>query len=1248
MLVFFKVNIHAQQLYPANFDVATLNGTNGFRIPGIDPSSQFGAEAKFIGDINNDGFEDLALGVNNADIGTVDLAGAVYVIFGSNTGFPASFDITTLNGTNGFVIEGRDDESRRMGNSVEGIGDVNGDGIDDLAISASRVDFVIYGRSTAFAPTLNIDYIIGGGNGFRMNFSFFSSNEIIKLGDVNGDNIDDFVASNVIGGPAAIVFGRSSNFPELIDTAYLDGTNGFRTSSFPSSRAAYLVGGAGDINNDGFDDIIIGEWSRSGTLSSGGQRTRVLFGKPSFSIVEDLVALDGTNGFTVDNSGGGFLVFVGSLGDVNSDGVDDFYSERSAIFGKQSSDPFPAHIPLSDIEDNSLGFRMPGFLTSSSIGDINQDGINDFISVYRRESGSDANAYIVFGSTSGFPNPIEESTLNGTNGFVIPGFRTSNIGRPVSGGGDINGDGIADFIVGSPGETPIGSTERTGEAYVIFGGDHFAEPLNMGYPQAINETTVGFTLVVNGPETGTIHYAIYPGNFSGDPDHDDILNGTGATENDSFLMNTANTDISEIISSLAAGTTYDVYLFLEDGVGNQGEIYHIDNVTTLSTSDTEDPTASNPSPISVQCSGDVPSPDPLVVTDEADNSGVPPVVAFVSDVSDGNSNPEVITRTYSVTDGAGNSINVTQTITVNDTTNPTASNPAPINVTCVSDIPIADSTVVIDEADNCGGIPVVAFVSDVNTSPGIITRTYSVTDAARNSINVTQTITVNDTTDPTASNPASINVTCVSDIPIADSTVVTDEADNCGGIPVVAFVSDVNTSPGIITRTYSVTDAAGNSINVTQTITVNDTTNPTASNPSPINVACTSDIPIADINVVTDEADNCGGTPMVAFVSDLSDGNTNPEIIIRTYSVTDVAGNSINVTQTITVNDTTNPTASNPVPINVACTSDIPVPDINVVTDEADNCRGIPIVAFVSDASDGNINPEVITRTYSVTDGAGNSINVTQTITVNDTTNPVIDCPANVTQNVDPGLDTAVITYVNITGSDNCSVRSVQQVAGLPSGAEFPIGTTTNIFEVIDDAGNSSRCSFDVIIVDTSPTVCEVNAGEDEEIAEGDDVQLAAIASTQGNFTWFPSSGLNNTSIANPVANPSETTTYTVVFTGDDGCIAEDIITVFVRPLEEDETKYGFSPDGDGINEFWEIDTIENYPNNKVSIFNRWGDLVFEVEGYNNTSRVFRGIANRKRGLGGDRLPEGTYFFSIEIEGSHNLKKSNGFLVIKR
>ncbi|CAE7888303.1 unnamed protein product, partial [Symbiodinium sp. KB8] len=86
-------------------------------------------------------------------------------------------------------------------------------------------------------------------------------------------------------------------------------------------------------------------------------------------------------------------------------------------------------------------------------------------------------------------------------------------------------------------------------------------------------------------------------------------------------------------------------------------------------------------------------------------------------------------------------------------------------------------------------------------------------------------------------------------------------------------------------------------------------------------------------------------------------------------------------TTTITV-ESVAPTASAPAPVTVHCTDDIPTSDINLITDEADNCDPNPTVTFVSDVSDGGSNPETITRTYRITDAAGNSLDVEQTITV--------------------------------------------------------------------------------------------------------------------------------------------------------------------------------------------------------------------------------------------------------------------------
>ncbi|WP_449404230.1 HYR-like domain-containing protein, partial [Flavobacterium ranwuense] len=255
----------------------------------------------------------------------------------------------------------------------------------------------------------------------------------------------------------------------------------------------------------------------------------------------------------------------------------------------------------------------------------------------------------------------------------------------------------------------------------------------------------------------------------------------------------------------------------------------------------------------------------------------------------------------------------------------------------------------------------------------IISRTWTVTDACGNKATANQTIKIEDTTAPTASNPAAITLTgCNGTFPAADIAVVTNEADACS-TPTVAFVGDG--APALVgciettIRTYSVTDACGNTINVTQNlIRTIDTTAPTASNPAAITLTgCNGTFPAADIAVVMDEADACS-TPTVAFVSDGDPDLVGCiETIIRTYSVTDACGNTINVTQNlIRTIDTTAPTASNPAAITlIGCNGTFPAADIAVVTDEADACS-TPTVAFIGDGDPALVGCiETTIRTYS-------------------------------------------------------------------------------------------------------------------------------------------------------------------------------------------------------------------------------------------------------------------------------------------
>ena len=281
--------------------------------------------------------------------------------------------------------------------------------------------------------------------------------------------------------------------------------------------------------------------------------------------------------------------------------------------------------------------------------------------------------------------------------------------------------------------------------------------------------------------------------------------------------------------------TYDLW----DNCGNYASC---DVVITIN--DTVPPSASNPSLLTVECIADVPAPDILVVTDEADNCTTNPTVLFVSDISDNNTCPETITRTYSVTDDCGNTINVTQSIVIHDTTAPTADALPDLGpYECYANIPAASINDVTGETDNCGGTVTVAFVSD-SADPGCsgtVTRTYSLTDACGNSANITQNITIDDNTAPTADALPDLGpYGCYALIPAPDINDVTGEADNCGGAVTVAFVGD-SADPGCsgtVTRTYSISDACGNSLTITQNILLNDNIPPTITCPTALNLVC--------------------------------------------------------------------------------------------------------------------------------------------------------------------------------------------------------------------------------------------------------------------------------------------------------------------------------------------------------------------------------------------------------------------------
>ena len=181
-----------------------LDGTNGFILNGIDASDQSGRSVSSAGDVNGDGYDDLIIGAFGADPNGNSYAGETYVVYGGANapGTGGVLDLSALDGTNGFILTGIDglDYSGRF---VSSAGDVNGDGYDDLIIGAYRADgyagetYLVYGGASAPGTGGVLDMSdLDGTNGFILtgiDAGDQSGSSVSSAGDVNGDGYDDLI-----------------------------------------------------------------------------------------------------------------------------------------------------------------------------------------------------------------------------------------------------------------------------------------------------------------------------------------------------------------------------------------------------------------------------------------------------------------------------------------------------------------------------------------------------------------------------------------------------------------------------------------------------------------------------------------------------------------------------------------------------------------------------------------------------------------------------------------------------------------------------------------------------------------------------------------------------------------------------------------------------------------------------------------------------------------------------------------------
>ena len=511
-------------------DLANLQPTQGFTIneEENDRRSVPGSVSD-AGDINHDGIDDIMISRPGADVDGKEEAGKVYVIFGkeelSNVG---NIDVRDIDGSNGFAIEGVE-EFGQLGRSISNAGDVNDDGVDDIIVSATGISigsnnfggkvFVIFGDSQIGSSGKLKTSELDGSKGFAIESdeTFTTTGfSVSDAGDFNHDGVDDLIIATSASKPQEIakdyvIFGNSqlgkSGTFNLLD---VNGTNGVAIVGKQTRFLLNFVGGAGDVNDDGIDDVIIGSPTggndtivygmdsvESGRPGSG--RGYVVFGREDFDSNKelDISSLSGKDGLTIEiDSVAGFLGrSVGRAGDLNNDGVDDVaiggtLAGSHVIFGNRDLSSI-AKIDANTL-DGTSGFSLLGNdfddLFGSSVskaGDFNGDGIDDFAvaasGAETSSQGGDGGAgYIIFGKTDFTDlDSLKVSQLSTDDVLVLKNFgsfghnyhktlfldRSSN--NFISNAGDVNGDGIDDLIVGQPG------VSIAADSYVIFGSREY-------------------------------------------------------------------------------------------------------------------------------------------------------------------------------------------------------------------------------------------------------------------------------------------------------------------------------------------------------------------------------------------------------------------------------------------------------------------------------------------------------------------------------------------------------------------------------------------------------------------------------------------------------------------------------------------------------------------------------------------------------------------------------------------------------
>ena len=428
------------------------------------------------------------------------------------------------------------------------------------------------------------------------------------------------------------------------------------------------------------------------------------------------------------------------------------------------------------------------------------------------------------------------------------------------------------------------------------------------------------------------------------------------------------------------------------------------------------------------------------------------------------------TRTYTATDACGNSASMDQLVVLTDDESPTFSFvPADTTIGCGAALP-SDMAAALDMCSDVSMTSAVDSVAGNCDGAWILTRTFTATDACGNSSSAQQTVSVIDTVAPVFEDfQALVSVPCGT-----EDSLMAVANDACGPVIDITWVDAVADTGCVLpigawTRTYTATDACGNSASMDQLVMLTDDESPTFSSvPADTVIACGQELP----EEFATAEDNCSGATVALEIISTPDSCDGALIVERIFTATDNCGNQAIAVQIVHVTDTVAPTFEwVPTDTTIACMAALP-------TDSAlamDICSGVELVIAI-DSLQGDCPSEwMVTRTFTATDACGNSASSQQVVSIIDTVAPVFDLaslPADTL--LDCASDIPTCENYAVFATDDCGTAAVNCSSETTPGACIGDYTTVLTFTATDVCGNQSAYNMTITVVDVTAPVCTV------------------------------------------------------------------------------------------------------------------------------------------------------------------------------